>query len=244
LPFGTTVDSSGQQSQSLIGPVSTFVSPLYMASANKIVQPKFSLAAPYGSASTSPVYTTSLTGSGDTPSTFSGSGSLTVRRHGVRGAPSFLPPAHAWQYQVKEDSKTMGATTKLNYLQQPSDGQILSSTLVLFDPAANDGIGAPILASQIEKLTFVYGSGVVAFSGSPAALQRRFLEQHGFLPPPGFYPFDNAVDDRGRVTNRIAAAQFDTYNTTGIGWGEVDFASAPSSSATATLVTECLRLVQ
>lgn len=243
LPFTTAVNQQGQATEQLASPVSTFVSPLYMASANKIVQPRISVAAPYGAADTSPVYTTALTATGDTPSTFSGSGSLTVRRRGVRGAPAFLPPVHAWQYQVKEDSKTIGATSKVTFLQDPKDGQVLSSTLVLFDPAANGGIGAPIPPSQIKKLTFTYGSGVIAFQGSPTVLQRRFLEQHGFLPPAGFYPLDNAMDDRGRITNRIAASQFNTYNTVGIGWS-VELNSSPSDQATATLVTECLRLVQ
>lgn len=236
---GLPVDAAGQ----LAPPESTFVAPLYMASANKVVQPKFSFSAPFGLANDAPVYTTTNTASGDTASTFSGSATLTIRRHAVRGNPAALPPPHAWQYQVKDREKTIGSTTKFSFLQEPSDGQVLSSTLVLFDPAANGGIGAPIPASNIKKLTWSYGSGVVAFQGSATALQRRFLAQHGFLPPPGFFPFDNAVDQRGRVTNRIAAAQADTYNTTGIGW-TVELNTAPSDQTVAVLLNDLLRLVQ
>jgi hypothetical protein len=239
LPLVTAAD--GQQS--LATPVSTFVSPLYMASANKIVQPQFSFSAPFGQADVSPVYTTTNSASGDTASTFSGSASITVRRFAVRGAPPFLPPPHAWLYQLKENAQTIGSTQRFTFNHQPEDGQILSSTLVLFDPAANGGIGAPIPLSQVEKVTFTYGSGVIAFQGSPQTLQRRFLEKHGFLPPPGFLPLDWAVDERGRVTNRVSASQFDTYNTTGIGW-RVELSSAPSQQTTATLLTESLRLVQ
>lgn len=236
--LGQPVDPSG----ALIPPISTFVAPLYMASANKVVQPRLTLAAPFGSADQSPVYTTTNDASGDTASTFSGSGTVSVRRYAVRGQPASLPPAHAWQYQVKESSKTMGATTKLTYMQDPQDGQVLSSTLVLFDPGSGSA-GAPISTSSVKRLTYTYGSGAIAFQGTPQTLQRRFLAKHGFLPPPGFYPLDHAVDDRGRVTNRIAASQFDTYNTTGIGW-TVEFSTAPSDTATATLLSECLRLVQ
>ena len=242
-PLGLPVATDANGSQSIVGPVSTFVAPLYMASANKVVQPHFSFAAPFGTADVSPVYTTTNSASGDTPSTFSGSASITVRRFAVRGSPAALPPPHAWQYQLKESSQTIGSTTKFAYSHDPQDGQILSSTLVLFDPAANGGIGAPIPPGSVKELTFVYGSGVIAFKGSPQVLQRRFLEKHGFLPPPGFYPLDWAIDERGRVTNRVSAAQFDTYNTTGIGW-RVQLNSAPSASTTATLLTECLRLVQ
>lgn len=235
---GQPLDPAGK----MIGPISGFVSPLYMGSSNKIVQPRFSFAAPFGPANSSPVFTTTNDASGDTPSTFSGSGTLSVRRYAVRGQPETYPPAHAWQYTVHESSKTMGSSTRLVYMQDPQDGQVLSSTLVLFDPGSG-AAGTPIPASQIKKLTFSYGSGAVAFQGSPAALQRRFLEQHGFLPPPGFYPIDFGVDDRGRITNRIAASQYNTYVTTGVGWS-VEFNSAPSDEATATLLTESLRLVQ
>lgn len=243
-PLGIPVSNPpGSSSLSdILPPMSTFVSPLYMASANKVVNPNISLAPPFGAANVAPVFTTSNDASGDTPSTFSGSGSLSVRRYGVRGGPSAMPPPHAWQYQVSSASQTIGSTTHFTYRHDPSAGQILSSTLILFDPLAG-AAGSPLPPSQIKRLTWAYGSGVVGFQGSPSVLQRRFLAQHGFLPPPGYFCQDNAVDQRGRVTNRIAAAQYDTYNTTGIGWS-VDLNSAGSAQTIATLLTESLRLVQ
>lgn len=217
------------------------VSPQFQAGTTRVITPQFMLNP--GLSTTldlGPVNTTVLTGGGDTASTFSGTSTLRLRRHAVyAGNPAFQPPVYSWQYRWKTTRFSLSGVSQITILIPLDTGQLLSTYVRMFDPAANGGLGAPIGASVISKLQFQYGSGLTDFDGSAQLLQMLWLEQHGFLLPQGVFARDFATDERDMITNKRA---YNTLTTGGLLW-QVNFTTPCSTSAYVVLGTESLVFV-
>lgn len=228
-------------------PHPALVSPQYMASPNRIITPTILYNPGYGATSDlAPVTTTALTPTSDTASTFTGTATLTVRRHAIYASqPAVLPPVYAWQYRRKTQRFGLGGVSRSDLLMPLDVGQLLMTYVRMFDPLAAAGVGAPINVNVVTRANLQYGSGLFWFdTGSTqptgrtayANLQARYLEQHGNLPPQGVLVFDLAIDERGRVSNKRA---LNTLTTGGIDM-HLEFSSALSASAYAVLGTESL----
>jgi hypothetical protein len=217
------------------------VSPQFQAGTTRVITPSFVLNP--GLAATldlGPVNTTTLSAGGDTASTFSGTSTLRLRRHAVyAGNPAFQPPVYSWQYRWKTTRFSLSGVSQISVLIPLDTGQLLSSYCRMFDPAASGGLGAPISLSSVSKIQFQYGSGLTDFDGSPQLLQMLWLEQHGFLLPPGVFARDFALDERDMITNKRA---YNTLTTGGLLW-QINFSAPQSSSAYIVLGTESLVFV-
>jgi hypothetical protein len=228
-------------------PHPALVSPQYMASPNRIITPSILFNPGYGSTSDlGPVTTTALTPTSDSASTFTGTALLTIRRHAVYASQAaVLPPVYAWQYRRKSNRFSLSGVSRAD-LQLPLDtGQLMMVYVRLFDPSAASSVGAPININSITRANLQYGSGLFWFdSGATnptgrvaiATTQMRFLEQHGFLLPPGCFAWDLAMDERGMVSNKRC---LNTLTTGGI-IVHLEFSGALSSTAYAVMGTESL----
>lgn len=221
-------------------PHAALVSPQYMAGTTRVIIPQVKFNPGFGTTTdTGPVFTTTLTPTSDSASTFTGTAVMTFRRHAVyAGNPAILPPVYAWQYRWRTDRFTI-AGQSTSTVQVPLDaGQVLCSYMRLFDPSAAAGLGAAIAFNNttITAIQLQYGSGLLRFNGTPLELQNRWLRQHGFLLPPGVFAYDFALDERGLMSNKRV---LNTLTTAGILW-KLTFASAQSSTAYAVLGTESL----
>jgi len=214
------------------------VTPQYQAGTTRVITPSFILNAGLGaSLDTAPVNTTTNTGGGDTPTTFTGSNNLNLRRHAVyAGNPAFAPPVYAWQYRWKTKRFGLSGVSTTDILIPLDTGQLLSCYVRMFDPAANDGIGGAIGLDTITNVQFQYGSGLFWFNGTPLQNQLLWIEQHGFLLPEGVFGFDFATDERDGITNKRAP---NTLTTGGL-LVHIEFTAPCSSSAYAVLGTESL----
>lgn len=224
-------------------PHAAIVSPQFMAGTTRVITPNVKFNPGFGATTDQgPVFTTALTPTSDSASTFSGTATMSFRRHAVyAGNPAILPPVYAWQYRWRTDRFTIAGQAS-STLQFPLDlGQVLCSYVRLFDPSANGGLGAAIAFTNtvITNIQLQYGSGLLRFNGTPLELQHRWLRQHGFLLPPGVFAFDFAQDERGLLSNKRV---LNTLTTAGILW-KITFASAQSSTAYAVLGSETLVFV-
>ena len=221
-------------------PHSALVSPQFMAGTTRVITPQLTANQVLSTSTTdiAPVHTTDKTTTGDTATTATCPWTVSFRRHGVyAGNPAVNPVVYAWQHRIKTDRLNTIQGSSRAKIEIPLDtGQIMSTYLRLFDPKATTTKGAPIAITKVSKVEFQYGSGLLRFSGTPAELQRRFLAQHGVLPPPGVLALDFATNERGQVTNHNLP---NTLTTGGILWS-VEFTGAQSSEAYAVLGTESL----
>ena len=221
-------------------PHSAFVSPQYMAGTTRVITAAITANQVLSSATTAiaPVHTTAKTTSGDTATTTANSWKVSLRRHGVyAGNPVVNPVVYSWQHRRKTDRFGTIAGSSRATIELPLDsGQIMSSYLRLYDPAATTTVGAAIAITKVTNVEFQYGSGLLRFKGTPAELQRRWLAQHGTLLPPGVLAIDFATNERGQVTNHRLP---NTLTTGGILW-KLTFTGAQSSKAYAVLGTESL----
>lgn len=218
-------------------PVSGHVSPQYMGGSERVVRPKITYAA--GSSAnldSGPFNIGAGTG------TYAGSVVSSVRRVGVLGSnnPAEMPLVRNWQYARKSQQWGLGAQGVLNVpLAGEEFGQILSLFVRLWDPSANGGLGAPININTISKCQVLYGSSLARFDDTPQTAQKRFLDQHGFLPPVGCLVWDLALDAAGNVTNAGALNTLTTSNCT----IHLEFSSLPSAQAYAVVGVEALVFV-
>lgn len=224
-------------------PHAALVSPQFMAGTTRVITPSVKFNQGLGSVvDGSPVFTTALTPTSDSASTFTGTATMSFRRHAVyAGNPAILPPVYAWQYRWRTDRFTIAGQAS-STIQFPLDlGQVLCSYVRMFDPSANSGIGAAIAFTNtvITNIQLQYGSGLLRFNGTPLELQNRWLKTHRFLLPPGVFAFDFALDERGLLSNKRV---LNTLTTAGILW-KITFASAQSSTAYAVLGSETLVFV-
>lgn len=203
LYYDLNVDGSPNE---LLPPHTAIVSPQYMASSGREVTPKLVVPAAFGSGlDTSPFNTTANTASGDTASTYTGSGTINWRRKGVYlpSSPATSPLEYDWQRQLTVSERVPAGATSYNF-QIPPEGQLMSLFVRMWDPNANGGLGAPISLSNVTKCEIVTGAKQMRYNDTPRNAQERFLRQHGFLPPVGTLVWDFATDYFGKVTNATA----------------------------------------
>lgn len=226
-------------------PHPALVSPQYMAGTTRVIAPTIQLNPMLASTTdVGPVYTTTATGAGDTPSTASGTATLRLRRRAsYAGNPTVQPPIYAWQYRQKTQRFGVAGQSRSDLLVPLDTGQLLSIYLRLFDPSANSGVGAPININTISRINLQYGSGLYWFDaqtigGTTAAqlAQRRWLQDHNTLLPAGVIAFDLALDERKQMTN---ARALNTLTTAGV-LLHVEFTGTLSSTAYAVMGTESL----
>lgn len=221
-------------------PHAAFVSPQYMAGTTRVITAAITANQVLSSATNAvaPVHTTVKTTTGDTATTTTNTWTLALRRHGVyAGNPLVNPVVYPWQYRRKTDRLGTIAGQSRAVLELPLDsGQVMASYLRLYNPSAATGVGAPIPITTVTNVEFQYGSGLLRFKGTPAELQRRWVAQHGTLPPPGVLALDFAMNERGQITNHRLP---NTLTTAGLLW-KLTFSGAQSSTAYAVLGTESL----
>lgn len=214
-----------------------YVSPQYMAGSARQIQPQLSY---------NPILAANLdqgpffiTGAG--PAVTTPTVKLGFRRHGVYAAnnPAMLPLVYNWQYMKEARQVNLSGASKMD-IALPTYGQILSVFVRLFDPAAANG-GAPInVGTAVNICRLEFGSGLLRYQDTPRSAQRRYLQQHGQLPPVGTLVWDLGTDNHGNVTNALAQ---NTLTTAGV-QVHLEFGSALSSSAYAVVGVEALTYVE
>lgn len=218
-------------------PVRTLVSPQYMSSTAREVMPNITYAAgSVGNLDNGPFNIGAGTG------TYAGSVALGIIRRGIyqKNDPTRMPVIYNWQYTfTAKQVKSLSGVSKVD-LPIGVFGQILSLYVRLFDPSANGGLGAPINLSNVNNCNVLYGSGLYRFQDTPRRAQRRFVRQHGFLPPVGVVIWDMATDEYWRRTN---AQALNTLTTAGV-LIHIDFTGAQSSTAYAVVGVEALQYVE
>jgi hypothetical protein len=233
------------EGQPLGFPHPALVSPQYMAGTTRVITPSIFLNPGYAATTDlGPVYTTANTPTSTTASTFSGTAALRLRRRAsYAGNPAVQPPVYAWQYRWKTQRYGIGGKSQVDILIPLDTGQLLSTYVRMFDPAASSSKGASININTVSRVNLQYGSGLYWFDAQTIGnltaaelMQALWLQQHGNLLPPGVMGFDLAIDERGQITNGRA---LNTLNTAGILW-HIEFTGAQSSTAYIVLGTESL----
>jgi hypothetical protein len=237
----------------------TFVSPQLMAGSTRQVQPAIvmsPIAQVCGSAVNGTEYGLMVLGQAAT-SYGTTTAQIGVKRAGCYGSRdrSQMPVIYRWQY-VRDCRQLSIASRSIVDLPIPINGQILSVFVRLFDPAGSAGTTncqgtpiplyntgvAPANTADGQYLTLCrleYGAGLTRFQDRPRAMQRRFMQQHGFVPPVGVIIWDMAVNWAGEVTNAMA---LNSLTTSGINV-HLEFNTAVSSSAYAVVGVEALQYV-
>lgn len=210
LPASTWFDSYYELDETgapLSGPHNGFVSPQNMGGYARVITPSLRLNQLLGIASGTfdqQVYF-GTAGSG----AMSGSLNTTFgfSRIGVLGSldSSVLPQPTNWQYNIAHQQISLsGVSTKQIPLNGIFAGQIMSICMRFFDPSVANG-GAAINVTSIADILLQYGGSVVRWHGaqgnSVQRVQRRFAEQHLYIPAPGVVIIDLAMDRQGMVTN-------------------------------------------
>jgi hypothetical protein len=184
----------------------------------------------------------------------SGTGATTVMtttfgysRIGVLGSldQSVLPQPTNWQYNIAHQQVGLAGLSKANIpLNSIFAGQIMSIVVRLFDPAAGQG-GSAIPVANVVNYQLQYGGSVQRWSGgglvatSVRRLQRRFYEQHMYLPSEGILILDLAMDRNLNITNSYC---LNTLRTAAVQLN-LQFTGAQSASAYAEVTVEGLRWV-
>lgn len=217
-------------------PQRAIVSPQYMAGSARNLQPFVNYAAlSVANLDNGPYNIGAGTGTG------AGSIKTGIMRQGVYASnnPAMMPVIYDWQY-VRQ-SKQFGISGKAVVdIAIPTVGQVLSLFIRMWDPAANGGLGAPININVVTKCQLQFGSGLFKFNDTPQRAQRRFVKQHGFLPPQGVLIWDLALDDYGRISN---AKALNTLTTSGLNI-HLEFTVAQSATAYIVLGVEALTYVE
>lgn len=184
----------------MAAPVSAYVSPQYMGGGERIVTPRTQFSS---FATSNDAGAIGITAAG-TVTSFASSVSIDIRRIGVYAStdPEEMPPVFNWQYQRRARQLPIGAQNKVDF-PLTDYGQILMIFVRLFDPTTLPGSAFSI--ANVSKCQVLYGSNLPRFDDTPQTAQKRFLDQHGFLPPVGTVIWDMALTDTGGyVTNAKA----------------------------------------
>jgi hypothetical protein len=229
----------------MAAPISAYVSPQYMGGGERIVTPRTQFSAFASSYDLGPQGITTA----GTVTAFTSSVDIDIRRVGVYAStdPSEMPPVFNWQYQRRARQIPIGAQAKID-LPITDYGQILSIFVRLFDNTTPPG--AAISITNVSKAQVLYGSNLPRFdetgsagptaNSSPYAMQKRFFDQHGFLPPVGTLIWDFAITDTGGyVTNAKALNTLTNANVK----VHLEFVAAPGAGAYASMGLESLVFV-
>lgn len=219
-----------------VAPIAAFVSPQYMGGGERVIVPQFNYAA--GIAATydqGPLAATTAL----TVSAFTGSVTVNARRVGVYSSddPRELPPIFNWQYRRTSKRQNIGAVTKYD-VPITEYGQVLSCYARTFDPSlGTNSVGGFYNVANITKCQLLYGSNLPRFDDDVPTMQKRFIEQHGFLPPQGVVVFDLIASRRtdqltnSRCLNTLTNANCHIH---------IENSSAPGASAYVVLGIELL----
>lgn len=220
-------------------PHPALVSPQYMAGTTRNITPSIFIN-PGNAATTDlgPVNISAGTG------TYVGSSTLRLRRKAsYAGNPAVQPPIYAWQYRQKTQRFGVGGLSRVDLVVPLDTGQLLSIYVRLFDPLAAAALGAPVNINTVTRINLQYGSGLLWFDAqtvgsitAAALTQRKWLQQHSSMLPPGVLAIDLGLDERGQMTN---ARALNTLTTAGIVL-HLEFTSPLSASAYAVLGMESL----
>lgn len=216
--------------QGRIAPMSAFVSPQYMGGGERVVVPTFNYAALNAATSDQGPWT----------GTTAGAISVTqnLRRVGYYGSanPAELPPVFNWQYRRASKRYPVGAFTKVD-IPITEYGQLLSTYVRIFDPTS--GVGVPITLANITKCQLLYGSNLPRFDDDILTMQKRFVDQHGFLPPQGFLAWDMLANTSGAngLSNDFKVLNTLTNANTHI---HIEISAAPGANTYAVIGTELL----
>ncbi len=176
----------------MAAPVSAYVSPQYMGGGERIVTPRTQ----FSSFSTS--YDQGAIGitTAGTVTAFPSQTSIDIRRIGVYAStdPEEMPPVFNWQYQRRARQVPIGAQSKID-MPLTDYGQVLCIFVRLFDPTTLPGTAFNIV--NVSKCQVLYGSNLPRYDDTPLTAQKRFMDQHGFLPPVGTIIWDMALTDTG-----------------------------------------------
>lgn len=220
----------------IVAPTSAFVSPQYMGGGERVVVPQFNFAA-----SVAPTYdqgpfaATTVLG---TVSGYSSSALINARRVGVFASenPAELPPVFNWQYRRSSKRYPIGAASKVD-IPITEYGQLLSTYVRIFDPSlGTNSVGGYYNVANMSKAQLLYGSNLPRFDDDVPTMQKRFVEQHGFLPPQGTVAWDMAATGFADGISNARALNTLTNANTHI---HLEM-TAPGSNAYAVVGTELL----
>lgn len=222
--------------QGVVAPVAAFVTPQYMGGGERVVTPQFNFAA--GIAATydqGPLAATVAL----TVTAFSGSVTVNMRRIGVYSSLDVreLPPLFNWQYRRTSRRINVGAGTKFD-LPITEYGQVMSVFATFFDPSlGTNNVGGYYNIANVTKCQLLFGSNLPRFDDDVPAMQKRFVEQHGFLPPQGTVVWDLIA---ARRTDRLSNSRVLNTLTNANCKVHVEVSSAPSAQTYAELGVELL----
>lgn len=219
------------------GPHNGYISPQDMSGYARVVTPSITFNSAFGATlDTSPYFDSGTAG------TYTATATHTVQRIGVLGNtdPATLPGPTNWQYNIAHQQFPLAGRSQIDIpLNSVFMGQIMSITCRFFDPAAASGKGAMITDSTVTKILLQFGGNGVKFQGAYDDCQRRFFDQHKYLPPDGVLQLDLATDRQGWVSNQYL---LNTLREAGIIL-HLEFSAAQSTSAYVEVVVEGLRWV-
>lgn len=222
--------------QGIIAPMAAFISPQYMGGGERVIVPQVNFAA--GIAANydqGPLAATAAL----TVTAFSGSVTLNMRRVGVFSSEDVreLPPIFNWQYRRTSRRINIGAVTKQD-LAVTEYGQVMSLFARVFDPTlGTNSVGGYYNIANVTKCQLLYGSNLPRFDDDVPAMQNRFIQQHGFLPPQGTVVWDLIASRRtDRLSNSRALNTLTNANVK----IHMEMSPAPGASAYAVLGVELL----
>jgi hypothetical protein len=220
------------------GPLPAFVSPQYMSGGERNITPKFNVAA--GVAATydqGPLAATTAL----TVTAFSGSVLQNLRRYAVLESdnPADLPPVRNWQYRRASRRVTvLGGVTKVDIPLTEEYGQLLAVYCRMFDPTlGTNNVGGYVNVANVSKCQLVYGSNLPRFDDDVPAMQKRWIEQHGFLPPQGVVAWDMMAS---RSTEKLSNSKALNTLTNSNVHLHLEFTSAPGNGSYAVIGSELL----
>lgn len=222
--------------QGVIAPMQAFVSPQYMGGGERNIVPQYNYAPVIaGNFDSGPLAATAAL----TATVQTGSATLNMRRIGVFASenPAEMPPVFNWQYRRASRRYTFGNVTKVDIPIQEY-GQVLSVWARIFDPTlGSNGVGGYMNVSNITKCQVVYGSNLPRFDDDVPAMQKRWIEAHGMLPPQGTVAWDMAATKiNGNIGNSRALNTLTNSNV----HLHLEFTSAPGAGTYAVIGTELL----
>lgn len=222
--------------QGVIAPMQAFVSPQYMGGGERNIVPQFNYAPVIaGNYDSGPLAATAAL----TTTVTTASSTLNMRRVGVFASenPAEMPPVFNWQYRRASRRFTFGNVTKVD-LPIQEYGQVLSTWVRIFDPTlGTNNVGGYMNVSNITKAQLLYGSNLPRFDDDVPAMQKRFIEQHGFTPPQGTVAWDLAATKiNGNIGNSRALNTLTNANT----HFHLEFTAAPGAGTYAVMGVELL----
>lgn len=223
------------------GPHNGYISPANMGGYARVVTPSIKLNPGINSGNDGSAYIAV-----GTPA-YTGVATFGISRLGVLGNvdSSVLPQPTNWQYNIAHLRWACPGVSKTSIpLNSAFAGQIMSIVVRLYDPTLSSGNGGPMvlstaLSTASNAILLRYGGSVVRWEGNQARMQKRFGDQHGYLPTEGVIIIDLATDVTGNVTNSYL---LNTLRTASVNL-DLLFASTTSASAYAEVTIEGLRYV-